>query len=376
MPKVAFVTGVNGITGTAIADYLIENTAHDDFERIIVTSRSPMKVNRSDSRVEFISLDFLKSPEELATQMAATCSGVTHAYFASYVHKNDFSELLPANEGLFQNFISSLTKTSNVLANITLITGAKYYNVHSHPCPYPARESDPRLVDASENFYYGQEDALAQAQSGQPWSWNVIRPVGIIGATRAPNGMNHALTLALYFLVCAEQGVPAQMPTNQRHFNGVEDYSYAPLIADLAVFASTKLHCANQAFNIDNGDVFCWRHMWPRLAAYFGTDGTQQKFEKPEPAYGDGFQQEFTMVEWAVDKKGVWERLCEKAGKPEAKPTFDNGTWPMQDWPFRRTWSAVLSMNKAREFGWNGQIDTYESLVKTWEKMREFGYLP
>jgi hypothetical protein len=41
------------------------------------------------------------------------------------------------------------------------------------------------------------------------------------------------------------------------------------------------------------------------------------------------------------DKKEIWERLCEKAGEPEMKDTFDIGTWPMQNWPFRRLWSAV-----------------------------------
>ena len=129
------------------------------------------------------------------------------------------------------------------------------------------------------------------------------------------------------------------------------------------------MQCVNQTFNIDNGDLICWRHIWPRFAAYFGADGAKQKFLESEPAYGDGFQQEFTMVQWATDKKEIWEGLCMKAGKSEAKTTFDNGTWAMQDWPFRRTWSAVLSMNEAREFGWTGHIDAYES-VKTWEKMR------
>ena len=87
-----------------------------------------------------------------------------------------------------------------------------------------------------------------KSQKGKPWSWNVIRPEAIIGATSKPNGMNEALTIAMYFLICREQGDNAPMPTNQRYWEGTEDVSYGPLIADLTFYVSTHPHCANEAF--------------------------------------------------------------------------------------------------------------------------------
>lgn len=46
--------------------------------------------------------------------------------------------------------------------------------------------------------------------------------------------------------------------------------------------------------------------------------------------------QETKLDEWAKDKREVWERVCEKAGLPQADTTFDAGTWAFQNWMFRR----------------------------------------
>jgi hypothetical protein len=73
--------------------------------------------------------------------------------------------------------------------------------------------------------------------------------------------MNSALMYALYILVCKELGHEAKMPINQIYWNGTDNSSYAPLIADLTIFASTNPKCANEAFNIVNGDYFCWKYV-------------------------------------------------------------------------------------------------------------------
>jgi hypothetical protein len=117
-----------------------------------------------------------------------------------------------------------------------------------------------------------------------------------------------------------------------------------------------------------NGDYFSWRYMWPRLARYFGAKAaSDQKFEKHFPTEGVP-QQELSLAEWAKDKRPVWDRICAKAGVPQAKATWDAGTWAYQDWVFQRTWSATLSINKARKFGWTGHMDSYQAFVKTFER--------
>jgi nucleoside-diphosphate-sugar epimerase len=376
MAKVALITGGKGITGSAILEYLVKNTTAKEWSRLIVTSRSPFKTTVHDDRITFVALDFSQDSQILAEKMRAECGEVTHAYFSSYVHKDDFTELNQANEALFRNFLDALLAVAPKLQNCTLQTGGKHYNVHLGPVPSPAREAEPRRESPIGNFYFQQEDHLISRQKGQAWKWNVIRPEAIIGYTSKPNGMNSALTYALYLIVCKELGTEAPMPTNQLYFEGYDDVSDSMLIADLTIFSSTNPKCGNEAFNVNNGDYFSWRYMWPRLADYFGAKATSaQVFTKPRPTEGD-VQLDINLAEWAKDKREVWDRICDEAGLPDAKATWDAGTWAYQDWVFQRTWCATLSINKAREFGWTGHIDSYKSFTNMFKKFAELGQIP
>lgn len=321
MAKIALITGGNGITGSAIIEYLVKNTTASEWRKIIVTSRSPFKTIVHDDRITFIALDLSNDPNHLIEKMAPVCGGVTHAYFSSYVHKDDFNELNVANEKLFSNFLDALVAVSPELENCTLQTGGKHYNVHLGPVPSPAREEDPRKETPIGNFYYPQEDYLIKRSTGQKWTWNVVRPEAIIGHTSKPNGMNSALTYALYFLVCKELGEEARMPTNQLYWEGYDDLSDSRLIADLTIWASTSQNAGNQAFNVTNGDYFTWRYMWPRIAKHMGASATdKQVFTKSRPKEGET-QLDVSLTKWAADKQEVWNRICDKQSCPEAKST-------------------------------------------------------
>jgi nucleoside-diphosphate-sugar epimerase len=376
MAKIALVTGGNGITGSAIIEYLCKTTTASEWSHIIVTSRSPFKTTVHDERISFIALDLSNDPDDLVEKMRPICSGVTHAFFSSYIHKDNFEELNVANEKLFTNFLDALIAVAPGLENCTLQTGGKHYNVHIGPVPSPAREDEPRRKSPIGNFYYSQEDHLISRQKGQKWTWNVIRPEAIIGHTSKPNGMNSALTYALYFLVCKELGEEARMPTNQLYWEGYDDLSDSRLIADLTIWASTNRKAGNQAFNVANGDYFTWRYMWPRIAAHFGASATEkQVFTKSRPTEGET-QLDLSLAKWAVDKREVWNRICDKNSCPEAKATWDSGTWAFQDWVFQRTWSATLSINKARSFGWSGHIDSFRSLTDAFSNFVDLKQIP
>jgi hypothetical protein len=196
------------------------------------------------------------------------------------------------------------------------------------------------------------------------------------GHTSKPNGMNSALTYALYFLVQKELGLDAPMPTNQLYWNGVDDCSDAALIADLTIWATTTPKAANQAFNSVNGDYIQWRYMWPRIAEYLGAfASTDYEFKKPEPKHG-ATQQEFSLHEWCKDKRLVWDKICDKANMPEAKATWDAGTWQFQDWVFQRAWCSTLSPSKAREFGYTGYTDSYKSITTAFDSFRKMKQIP
>ncbi|OQD90119.1 hypothetical protein PENSOL_c061G00874 [Penicillium solitum] len=82
------------------------------------------------------------------------------------------------------------------------------------------------------------------------------------------------------------------------------------------------------------------------------------------------------LEDWARDKREVWNKLCDRLGSPESKSTFDAGTWAFQDWVFQRTWSAPLSMNKARKFGWTGHVDSFDSFTDAFTRFKELGQIP
>jgi nucleoside-diphosphate-sugar epimerase len=243
MGRVALVTGGNGITGSALVDHLAWKTLDMEWEQIVVTSFSPLRIPIQDPRLRFVQLDFSQEPESLIEQMRATCGKVTHAYFASYIHRIQFSELNIANEKLFKNFLTSLLAVAPNLQNVTLETGgevshprlppsynhktdilhSQYYGGYIRVVEVPHREVQARQGPAAENFYYQQEDLLKQQQQGQKWTYNIIRPEGITGHTLKPNGMNWALSFAIYLLVCKELDIEATLPTNQIFYNIAED---------------------------------------------------------------------------------------------------------------------------------------------------------
>lgn len=84
--------------------------------------------------------------------------------------------------------------------------------------------------------------------------------------------MSLALSLAIYMLCCRELDQTPVFPGNKLFYQHADDCSYAPSIADQAVWAATKEHTQNEAFNHVNGDVIVWRYFWPKIGKYFGID--------------------------------------------------------------------------------------------------------
>ncbi|KAL5046074.1 hypothetical protein BDW71DRAFT_70485 [Aspergillus fruticulosus] len=375
--KVAFVTGVNGISGNAIVEHLIR-TPKTEWSKIIITSRRPLKNYWQDPRVEFIALDFLEPVETIVSKMTPYCGDVTHAYFTSYVHTDDFAKLKEYNVPLFENFLTALDQVArDTLQRVCLQTGGKHYGVHLGPVKQPCSEEHPRYDDNGENFYYPQEDFLFAIQKNRNWTYNIIRPNAIIGFTPGSNGMSEALTLALYFLICRETGEFPRFPGNQYFYNCVDDNSYAPSLADMSVWATTNPEAANEAFNHANGDTFVWRYFFPRIGAYFGLEVPETTtFTTAATLSGPGTHREnqFKMSDWAADKRPAWESICAKyGGNPEA---FDWGTWAFFDWGIGKAWPTLSSISKARRFGWNRYDDTFESWVETFRAFENAGVLP
>ncbi|GCB21624.1 uncharacterized protein C757.02c [Aspergillus awamori] len=371
--KVAFVTGANGISGYAIVEHLIRQPKQE-WSRIIVTSRRPLPTPWIDPRVEFVAVDFLESVETIISKIKDICAPVTHAYFTSYVHDDDFRVLREKNVPLFRNFLDAVDAVCPALRRVSLQTGGKYYGVHLGPVKVPLEESFSRYEDQGFNFYYNQEDYLREVQKRRnTWSYNIIRPNAINGYAPHANGMSEALTIAIYMLICRELNQPATFPGNEYFWNSIDDNSYAPSLADLTVWASSQEHCRDEVFNHVNGDVFVWKHIWQDVAKYFGVEVPEPKFEKAA-GQAKTLSNEIDMVEWAKDKRAVWETVVQKhGGKVEA---FDWGTWGFFNWATGKSWLTISSINKARKYGWQRHDNTFDTWIETYRSFENAGVLP
>lgn len=68
----------------------------------------------------------MKPVEETVARMKDLCEDVTHAFYASYVHDDDFKVLKDKNVPLFKNFLVALeTVAGSNLQNVCLQTGGK-----------------------------------------------------------------------------------------------------------------------------------------------------------------------------------------------------------------------------------------------------------
>jgi hypothetical protein len=93
---------------------------------IIASSRSPLKGYWQDPRVEYVAIDFLEPLDSIIEKMRPFCSEVTHAYFTSYVHDDNFDILKEKNVPLFQNFLRAIdTVAGENLQRVCLQTGGK-----------------------------------------------------------------------------------------------------------------------------------------------------------------------------------------------------------------------------------------------------------
>ncbi|GLA73901.1 hypothetical protein AtubIFM55763_004835 [Aspergillus tubingensis] len=342
--------------------------------KIIVSSRRPLPTPWIDPRVEFVAVDFLESVETIISKLKDICAPVTHAYFTSYVHDDDFRVLREKNVPLFRNFLDAMDAVCPGLQRVSLQTGGKYYGVHLGPVKVPLEESFPRYDDQGFNFYYNQEDYLREVQKRRnTWSYNIIRPNAINGFAPHANGMSEALTIAIYMLICRELNQPATFPGNEYFWNSIDDNSYAPSLADLTVWASSQEHCRDEVFNHVNGDVFVWKHMWQDVAKYFGVEVPEPKFEKAA-GQAKTLSNEIDMVEWAKDKRAVWETVVQKhGGKVEA---FDWGTWGFFNWATGKSWLTISSVNKARKYGWQRHDNTFDTWIETYRSFENAGVLP
>jgi len=350
MPTAA-VVGAQGVIGRYIVDQL---ASLPDWQVVGLSRREGAPA----ARVKHISVDLLDAAD--AKPKLAPLKDVTHVFFAAFQPGSgpaaDYAKNIAANLGLLVNSVQAIDAASTRLERVVLVTGTKYYGSHLGPFKTPAKEDDPRHEGA--NYYFDQIDWLTGYKKGKRWSWTELRPQTLCGF--APGtAMSIVSVIAVYAAIRKALGLPLAFPG--KAWTPLYQVTESAHLAAAAYWAATEPRCANQAYNITNGDYFRWQHVWPAIAKAF-----DMPVAPPEP---------HSLVDFMADKAPLWDALVRQHG---LKP-YRFGevvAWPFGDYVFNCDWDVMTSTTKARRHGFHGVVDSEEMFARLLGRFRAERIVP
>jgi len=345
----ALVVGASGVVGRNLVNFLAGRPGW----RVTGLSRRRPEV---PAPVDWVEVDLLDEADCRARLVGL--DHVTHLFYAGYVERPSRAELVAPNLAMLRNAVEAVVAQAPGLAHVNLIEGTKWYGSHLGPFKTPAKESDPRHVPP--NFYFDQQDYLDARQNGQGWTWSALRPHAVCGFSLG-FPMNLTMVIAIYAAIMKELGRKFSFPGRPAAYGALYQVTDAPLLAKAMLWAATTPACANQAFNITNGDYFRWINLWPGFARAFGMD-----LGEPEP---------IILTDFMADKEPVWQRIVARHGLKPYR-LRDLVQWPFGDFVFATEWDVMSDTVKARRYGFCDAVDSEQMFLRLFDEFRAAAVLP
>jgi nucleoside-diphosphate-sugar epimerase len=347
--RVALVAGAGGVIGGNLIRHLQDIGGW----RVIGLSRQG---GTSSEALTHLGVDLLDA-EDVRTKLAGL-TGVTHVFYAAYQDRPTFAELVEPNQRMLVNLLDAIEPVAGDLQHVQLMQGYKVYGAHLGPFKTPAREDDPPHMPPE--FNVEQQTFLEDRQQGRRWTWSALRPSVVVGfALGIP--MNLAMVIAVYATLSQHLRVPLRFPGKPGAYHSLIEMTDAGLLAKAMVWAATDPRAANQAYNINNGDLFRWEEMWPRIAA---------SFELPvAPALP------LSLATVMADKQPAWDEIV-AAHDLAPTPYGDVSSWAFGDAVFSWDYDLIADGSKARRHGFHEYVDTAEMFERVFEEMRARRIIP
>ena len=201
---------------------------------------------------------------------------------------------------------------------------------------------------------------MVERQLGRAWTYSSARPHAVSGFALG-NPSNLTMVIAIYAVICRELGLPLCHPGTPGNYHALYQCTDSGLLSRAMVWMATTPSCANQAFNITNGDLIRWEHTWPKIANYFGME--------------TGASRQMSLVEFMADKGPDWDRMVTKYGlRPYRYQEIVS--WPYGDFVFTPEYDIISDTGKARRCGFQECVDTEEMLFRLWDEMRADRIIP
>ncbi|KAF2856367.1 hypothetical protein T440DRAFT_106777 [Plenodomus tracheiphilus IPT5] len=404
----AIVCGATGISGFHTIRALLDTP--DRWSTVYALSRSALSneilkllTEEQRSRIKHVSIDLNASGEEIANSFKEAGVKADYLFYYAYLPpKSDTSamdpstaaDLVESNVPPFRNLLEALPLAQIKPKRILLQTGGKNYGCHIGRVRTPLVESDPQPRHLCPNFYYHQEDMLEKFCNEHPETgWNIVMPLGIIGAVQYAS-MNTFLSFGVYAAVQAYMKQPLQYggDLTSWQFEGV--HSTARLTGYLSEWAVLEDQCKNQRFNAQDGGLLSWDRFFNELGRWYGIDDVRG----PDPSdakyhvrempsgkdtplgYGPPINLRLSkpLAKWAEEPgtAKAWEEMMKGSNGQLKKNLFDGKSQDIFMGDFAFIPFGTTSMNKARIHGFNGFVDTLESVFEMFTEMAELGVLP
>ena len=345
------MTGAGGVTGTPMAEQL----ARAGWKVYGVSRRLPQLRGGPFERFTHLSVDLT---DAAATRSAlARCTGVTHVFHCA-------NDIRPETRlVMIESTLDAIEAAAPRLANINLLQGTKYYGSYLGAFKTPAKETDPRVPGGS--FYYAEEDLVTGRRGGKDWTWTAVRPTAVCGYA-AGNPLNLAAVLAIYGSLKRELNEPFGFPGTQACFDALIQVIDADLLARAALWVSTTPGCGNRGYNVGNGDMFRWKHMWPALARCFGLEPAG-----PQP---------YSLAQFLADKQPLWDAMTRKY-RLRPFPFERAARWAQGDFqpPNSRLgceYDWISDTLRIRQTGFNEVLDSEQMFLGMFERFRRESIIP
>ena len=355
MTNIALVVGATGITGSNLAEKLIEKGW--------ITYGLSRNPNTEIVGLKPIAADLL-NPADLAAKLAEVAP--THVFFTSWMRNDTEAENIRVNSAMVKNLLDSLSARKSI-QHVALVTGLKHYlgpfeaYAKAGTLPEtPVREEHPRLD--LENFYYAQEDEVYAGAARDGFTWSIHRPHSVVGKA-VGNLMNMGTTLAVYASICKETGRPFQFPGSAEQWNGLSDVTDAKLLAEHMIWAATTEAAQNEAFNVANGDLFRWKWLWKQIADWFASSAA-------------GFDGQIRPLEQEMANDApAWQQIAAKYNLKEPDISRLASAWHT-DLDLGRPLEVMTDMSKSRKLGFTSYQDTRDSFFDLFKRLRSENLIP
>jgi nucleoside-diphosphate-sugar epimerase len=350
--RAALVIGASGVTGTPLTEELLAA----GWPVYAVSRRAPMlRAGVDTSRLEHIAVDLADAAA--CMRAFARLDAVTHLFYCGNAPEREL------RLQLMRHVLDAVEAASPRLENMHLMQGTKYYGCHLGPFQVPAKETDARVAGA--DFYYSEEDFVRGRAAGKRWTWTAVRPHSVCGYARG-NPLNLAVVLAIYASLQRAAGKTLAFPSTPASFEARFNVVDSELLARASIWCSTTAACGNQAFNVNNGDVFRWKDIWPALADYF----------ELEPA-GPQAQR---LPQYLAEHEAAWQELARSHGLA-AFPYMRVSAWAQGDYAppssrFACEYDVVSDLSKARSYGFAERVDTTRMFLRLFDRLRAERVIP